>query len=92
MGDIGHVEEVIADDSHWSMRYMVVDTRKRLPGRKVLVSPFWIENISWEDSKVDVDLSKETVKDSPRYDTSAPANRRYEERLNDYYGRPKYWK
>jgi hypothetical protein len=91
-GDIGHAEEFIADDSHWSIRYMVVDTRNWLPGRKVLVSPFWIENISWEDSKVYVDLSKEKIKESPRYDASAPVNRKYEERLYDYYGRPKYWK
>jgi len=91
-GDIGHVEEFITDDSDWSIRYMVVDTRNWLPGRKVLVSPLWIEKVSWEDSRVYVNLSKESVRESPRYDTSAPVNRRYEERLYDYYGRPKYWK
>ena len=91
-GEIGHVEEFILDDSIWTIRYMVVDTRNWLPGKKVLLSPLWIEKISWEESKVHVDQTREEVKNSPRYDASVPVNRRYEERLYDYYGRPKYWK
>ncbi len=90
-GEIGHVEEFIMDDSIWKIRYVVVDTRNFLPGKKVLVSPYWIEEIRWEDSNVSVDLSKGKIEGSPRYDASAPVNRRYEERLYDYYGRPKYW-
>ncbi len=90
--EIGHVEEFIADDLDWFIRYMVVDTRNWLPGRKVLVSPGWIERVSWADSNVYVDLPRGLIKDSPEYDPSAPVNRQYEERLYDYYGRPKYWK
>jgi len=91
-GGIGHVEEFIVNDSDWFIRYMVIDTRNWLPGRKVLVSPGWIEQISWSESKVFVDLSRDMIKKSPEYDPSAPVNREYEERLYDFYGRPKYWK
>ena len=91
-GEIGHVEEFIVDDEDWFIRYMVIDTRNWLPGRKVLVSPGWIDQISWRESKVFVDLPKELIKKSPEYDPSAPVNREYEERLYDFYGRPKYWK
>ena len=91
-GEIGHVEEFIVDDTDWFIRYMVIDTRNWLPGRKVLVSPGWIDQISWRESKVFVDLPKEMIKKSPEYDPSAPINREYEERLYDFYGRPKYWK
>ena len=91
-GDIGHVEDFIMDDISLVLRYMVVDTRDWLPGRKVLVSPFWVEKVSWGDSKVYVDLTKDQVKKSPEYDPADPVNRRYEEKLYDYYGRPKYWK
>jgi len=38
-----------------------------------------------------VNLTKEQIENSPVYDPSAPVNRDYEERLYDYYGRPKYW-
>lgn len=69
----------------------MADTGTWLPGKKVLVSPQWIERVSWSDEKVSVDLTKELIKDSPEYYPSAPVNRKYEERLYDYYGRPKYW-
>jgi hypothetical protein len=90
-GKIGHVEDFVTDDQDWTIRYMVVDTRDWLPGRKVLVSPQWVEQILWSESDVHVDLARETIKRSPEYDPSAPVNRDYEERLYDYYGRPKYW-
>ncbi|MGD2245276.1 MAG: PRC-barrel domain-containing protein [Candidatus Aminicenantes bacterium] len=90
-GDIGHVEDFIADVRTWMVRYMVVDTKNWLPGRKVLVAPDWIDRISWPDSKVQVDLSREKIKNSPEFNPSEPINRKYEERLYDFYGRPKYW-
>jgi hypothetical protein len=90
-GDIGHVEEFVAETPGWIIRYMVVDTRNWLPGRKVLVSPTWITDISWAERAVRVDLPRDLVKDAPEYDPSAPVNRRYEEQLYDFYGRPRYW-
>lgn len=90
-GEIGHVEDFIADDESWTIRYMVVDTRDWLPGKKVLVSPHWIHHVSWPESRVHIDLTREMIENSPEFDPAAPVNREYEERLYDYYGRPKYW-
>lgn len=90
-GEIGHVEEFIIDDESWIIRYLVVDTRNWLPGRKVVVSPAWVKKVSWGDEMVDIDLSRESIKDSPEYDPSTPINQQYEMRLYDFYGRPKYW-
>ena len=90
-GEIGHVEDFLVDEETWSIRYMVVDTRNWWPGKKVLVSPQWIESISWEESKVHVDLSRETIKDGPEYDESAPVTRQYESELHDIHSRPGYW-
>jgi sporulation protein YlmC with PRC-barrel domain len=90
-GEIGHVEDFIADDETWIMRYLVVDTRDWLPGKKVLVAPAWVRMVNWADADVHVDLLRETIKNSPEYDPAAPVNRAYEERLYDYYGRPRYW-
>ena len=90
-GEIGHVEDFIVDDETWIIRYMVIDTRDWLPGKKVLVASQWIENVTWAESKVYVELSRESIKNSPEFDPSAPVNREYEEKLYDYYGRPKYW-
>jgi len=91
-GEIGHVEDVIADHETWAVRYIVVDTRNWLPGRKVLVASEWIETVSWVQNTVTVDLTTQEIKEGPEYDPSQPVNREYEVRLYDFYGRPAYWK
>ena len=90
-GDIGHVDDFIIDDENWTIRYVVVDTRNWWPGKKVLVSPEWIRSVSWTDSRVYVDLSRDTIKNGPEYDPSLPVSRDYESRLYKHYGRSEYW-
>ena len=90
-GEIGHVDGFIVDDEAWAIRYIEVATRNWLPGKKVLVSPSWIERVSWTDSKVYVGLSREAIKDAPEYIESRPITREYENRLHFHYGRPPYW-
>jgi uncharacterized protein YrrD len=90
-GEIGHVDDLIVEDESWFIRYLVIDTRNWLPGRKVLVAPAWAEQVNWVERMVYLDLSRETVEKSPEFDPSMPVNREYEVRLYDYYGRPKYW-
>ena len=51
-GEIGHVEGFVIDNEAWAIRYIEVATRNWLPGKKVLVSPAWIERVSWPESKV----------------------------------------
>jgi hypothetical protein len=90
-GEIGHVDDFILEEGSW-IRYLVVGTGNWLPGKRVLLSPQWIDGVSWANRIVSTTLLREGVKNSPEYDPSAPVNRQYEERLYDYYGRPKYWK
>jgi hypothetical protein len=90
-GDVGHVEDFLVDDQTWALRYLVVDTRDWLPGRKVLVSPQWIRAIHWSDESVEVDLDSESIRNSPPLDPSQPIERSHETALHDHYGRPYYW-
>ena len=90
-GEIGHVEDFIIDDADWEIRYLVVDTRNWLPGRKVLIPPGWAQSIEWATQRVEVALARETIEKSPVYDPDTPINRQYEEVLYDYYGRLTYW-
>jgi hypothetical protein len=90
-GEIGHMADFIIDDETWAIRYLEVDTRNWWPGKKVLVSPQWIEQVSWPVSKIFVHLSRETIKNGPEYFESMPITREYENRLYSYYGRPAYW-
>ena len=90
-GDIGHLDAFIVDDEAWAIRYIEVATRNWWPGKKVLVSPAWIERVSWTDSKVSVGLSREAIQNGPEYFESMPITREYENRLYFHYGRPPYW-
>jgi hypothetical protein len=90
-GSIGHVEDLILDDSDWIIRYVVIHTKNWLPGRKVLIAPSWIARIMWDEKKVQLSHTRQEVKESPVFDPAEPVNRKYEEVLYDYYGRPKYW-
>lgn len=90
-GEIGHVVDFIIDDETWAIRYLVVDTRNWWPGKQVLVSPEWIERVSWSELKVFVKLSREAIKASPEYTEEAPITRDYESGLFRHYGRDGYW-
>lgn len=90
-GEIGHVEDLIIDDQTWAIRYLVVDTRNWWPGKKVLISPKWIERVSWSDSKVFVNVTRETIKQSPGYSEESLPTREYETALHGHYNRRGYW-
>lgn len=90
-GEIGHVDDFIIDDETWTIRYLVVATRNWWPGKKVLVSPRWIERVSWDESRVFVNLSREAIKHSPEYTAEALITRDYETGLHRHYDLPGYW-
>jgi hypothetical protein len=90
-GEIGHVDGFVFDDEAWAIRYIEVATRNWWPGKKVLVSPAWIERMSWADSKVYTGLTREAIQNGPEYVESSPITREYENRLYFHYGRPPYW-
>ncbi|MBA3028630.1 MAG: PRC-barrel domain containing protein [Desulfobacteraceae bacterium] len=90
-GEIGHVEDFIFDDETWAIRYLIVDTRNWWPGKKVLISPQWIERVSWSESKVFINLSRETIKQSPEYTEESLLTRDYETGLHGHYHLQGYW-
>ena len=90
-GDIGHVEDFIFDDESLIIRYLTINTRNWLPGKKVLISPEWIETINWYDRKVFVDLNREAIKTAPEHDPNRLPDRDYEEQVFEHYQRPRYW-
>jgi hypothetical protein len=90
-GEIGHVVGFVVDEEAWAIRYLEVATRNWWPGNKVLISPAWVDRMSWTESKVFVGLSREAIKEAPEYTDSTPITREYENRLHLHYGRPPYW-
>jgi len=90
-GEIGHVADFVIDDETWAIRYLIIDTTNWFGGKKVLISPKWIDQISWNDSKVFVNLSLEDIKHSPEYKEDSLLTRNYETELHRHYNRQGYW-
>lgn len=90
-GEIGHVNDFVIDDESWAVRYLIVGTKNWWPGKTVLISPQWIERVSWSESKVFINLSREAIQRSPEYNDEAPFTRDYEVGLHRHYSRKGYW-
>jgi hypothetical protein len=86
-GGIGTVSDFAIDDEIWSVRYMIVDTGNWMPGKKVLVSPEWIDQVTWDEAKVNVHLSQIVIRNAPEFDPDEIfIPNEYESELLRYYG------
>ena len=90
-GEMGSVDDFLIDDQSWTIRWSVVDTARWLPGKKVLVSPEWVDAVAWADRALRVALTREQIQNAPEYHPDEPVSREYEVRLFEYYGRRSYW-
>ncbi|MGH9688891.1 MAG: PRC-barrel domain-containing protein [Candidatus Acidiferrales bacterium] len=90
-GEIGKVEDFLLDDANWKIRWAVINTDGWLMGKRVLISPRWIRQVDWANRTMDVNLSREQIKDSPKWDPDKPVNRKYELQLHKHYQLPPYW-
>ncbi len=86
-GDIGHVEDLLIVERDWMIRYLVIDTRNWLPGKKVLVATDWLTSVDWHEQRIAVDLDRERIESSPKYDQAMTMDDEDEERLYRHYGR-----
>lgn len=90
-GDLGSVEDFYFDDVHWTIRYLVADTSRWLPGRRVLLSPAVLGEPSRATSAIPVSLTKERVKHAPDVESDRPLSRQREIELARHYKWPEYW-
>ena len=90
-GEIGHVQSLLVDEDSWAIRYLGVSTSNWWLGHDVLVAPQWIQRVSWAEQTVAVDLTREALKQAPRYDSAVPLSREMEIAVYKHYGRAAYW-
>lgn len=90
-GEIGRCNDFLFDDRNWAVRYIVADTGKWLPGRKVLISPISIGEADGTTHTLNVGLTKKQIAESPPLDADAPVSRQYEIAFNKYYDWAHYW-
>ncbi len=90
-GEIGRVHSFIFDSRDWTVRYLVVDTGRWLPGRKVLIPPQVLGRPDAQARLFRVDLTTEQVRNSPLVDPDVPISRQREIELHRHYGWTPYW-
>jgi hypothetical protein len=90
-GELGHVDDFLIDDDTWAIRYLVIDTSNWWSGKRVLVSPEMIQEISWSGHHVSVDLTRDRVKAGPEFDAAAHVDRQWEVDYYRHYNRAPYW-
>jgi hypothetical protein len=86
---VGQVEDFLADPG-WVIRFLRVDTHRWLPAKDVLLAVDWITEVSWQDSRVYVNLSKDDIESAPEYKKGDDITPEFEERLCAHYRRP-HW-
>jgi uncharacterized protein YrrD len=86
--DIGHVEDLLVEDEGWQVRWIVVDTRNWLPGRKVVIPVGWLAWVSWSEQQIGVGVTRAQVESSPEYRPSQALDADYQNALASHYGRP----
>lgn len=84
-GKIGKVDEV---STELNGSYIVVDTAGSWPGgKKVLLPAGVVVGIDVYDRKVDVDRTKDEIKNAPEFDQERYLDNVWREKLGSYYTR-----
>jgi hypothetical protein len=89
-GDLGHVENFVADDANWDIRYLVIATRNWWPGKHVQLAPYAVKEIDWSEERINVNVTRDQVKSSPAWDPLAMADQIGEQHLHRHFGWPGY--
>jgi PRC-barrel domain len=89
-GEIGQVSDFLVDD-HFKLRYLVIDTGKWLPGKKVALATAWISSVDPRRQLVVMNIDKKRIEEGPDYSEEHVLDREYETRLHAHYQYPPYW-
>ena len=66
-GAIGHVIDFIVDHETWAICHLVGETGHWFSGKEIVISPKEILRISYDESKVFVNIAKEAILKAPEY-------------------------
>jgi hypothetical protein len=64
---VGHVCDFLMDAQSWAITELVIKTGHRFSGKEITLSTAGINRISYEDSTVFVNLTREAIEDGPQH-------------------------
>ena len=69
-GTTGHVCDFMMDARSWAIRQLVIKTGHRFSGKEVEIPTRAVDRISWDESKVFVNLTRAAIEQSPAHPAS----------------------
>lgn len=64
-GVIGHVEDLLVNDSDWSIQFFRVDPWNWHPGQYILLPPRILREIDWPSRSIHLDVDRRQIENSP---------------------------
>lgn len=80
-GEAGKVKDILISDAKWVIRYLLADAGQWIFPKPVLISPEWVDRISWDEKKVHLDLDRKGVQESPPHESLSTPFRSWREYL-----------
>lgn len=88
-GDIGHLSDVLIEDTDWSLRYLIVNTSNWWQGKEVLISPRSTQSIRWTEHLIYLGVTRDLIRTGPAYDAARRINAAFEADMAIHYGSTK---
>ncbi|MFP4377388.1 MAG: PRC-barrel domain-containing protein [Spirochaetales bacterium] len=89
---VGKVGGFVIEGSNWAVRYIRIEAKDTIGGGNLYVSPHWVDDISWIEADLKLDIGADRLMDVPVVGTTGSISREEEEKLHDFFQQPRYWK
>ncbi|MDT8442958.1 MAG: PRC-barrel domain-containing protein [Desulfuromonadales bacterium] len=83
--EIGRVEDFLLEEETWAIAYLEIDTGTWFAGKKVLLSPSWIQKVDWAKKQVSVNVAADLIRSAPEYDAAKGVSSDYRSALHKHY-------
>lgn len=84
-GEIGHLANLVIDDSDWQVQYLIISDRNWLPGKHLLILPETVREISWAEGMIRIDLNTDQVEASPPWNQADLIDPKYQEKIHGHF-------
>lgn len=85
-GEIGHLADVLIEDTDWTLRYLIVNTSNWWQGKEVLISPRSTQSIRWTENLIYVGVDRNRIRTGPQYDASRRIDAAFDADMVRHYG------
>lgn len=85
-GEVGHAEDFLIDTRDWQIKYLVVHASNWWFGEKILISSHAITGIDYMRNILKIDVTRQFVKDGPRFSPEQTVDGAFDESFQTYFG------